>query len=116
MILGIFVICHAGVSLVAAQGIPDLKIEAHPFSCDNANQRCFLKNATLSWAEITLEAGEVELDLQKRTLIATNFVRYADSQILAILDRLEIDLDSQQGIFYNVAIGLKLCFRLELFS
>ncbi len=104
MVIGFFCIWNAGVAFVAAQGLPNLQIEAKDPFFDQINQIYRFKNATLSWADINLEAGEVEIDMKKRTLLATSFVRFSDERIIAILDRLEIDLKTEKAIFYDAAI------------
>lgn len=80
----------------------ELKIETQSYLIDG--QTYSAENATLTWADITVEAGIVSFDLESKSLVASNFVRYTDSRIIAILDRLELDLNTQQGIFYNVAL------------
>lgn len=87
---------------VQAQSASDLKIDTQSYSLDG--ETYVMNNATLRWADITLEAGEVRLNLQKKTLQATQFVRFSDSRIVAILNRLELDLNTQKGVFYNVAL------------
>ena len=88
--------------MAAAQGISELKIETQSYYLDD--QTYIAENATLTWADITLEAGKVSFNLENKSLIASDFVRFTDSRIIAILDRLEFDLNTQQGIFYNVAL------------
>ncbi len=88
--------------MAAAQGISELKIETQSYYLDD--QTYIAENATLTWADITLEAGKVSFNLESRSLIASDFVRFTDSRIIAILDRLEFDLNTQQGIFYNVVL------------
>ncbi|MBF0277979.1 MAG: LPS-assembly protein LptD [SAR324 cluster bacterium] len=102
--IGFCFLWNAGVSQVSAQGLPELKIEAQSPYFDQINQLYRLKNATLNWSDISLDAGEVEIDLKNKKLTATGFVRFADKRIIAILDRLEIDMITEKGIFYNVVI------------
>ena len=80
----------------------ELKIETRTYFIDG--QTYTAENATLTWADVTVEAGIVSFDLESKSLVASDFVRYTDSRIIAILDRLELDLNTQQGTFYNVAL------------
>ena len=90
------------IPLVTAQGLSELKIETQTYYLED--QTYVAENATLTWADITLEAGKVRFNLENRSLVASDFVRFTDSRIIAIVDRLEIDLNTQQGIFYNVTL------------
>lgn len=102
LICATLIVWHNSVSPLEAQGTSDLKIDTQSYALDG--QTYIIKNATLNWADITLEAGEVQFNLDTKKLTATHFVRFTDSRIVAILDRLEIDLNTQQGIFHNVTL------------
>ncbi len=93
---------NLSIPFVAAQVMSELKIETRTYSFDG--QTYIAENATLTWADITVEAGIVSFNPESKSLVASDFVRYTDSRIIAILDRLELDLNTQQGIFYNVAL------------
>ena len=92
----------SSLSGVKAQSTSDVQIDTQSYALDG--QTYILKNATLTWADITLEAGEVRFNLQTEKLTATQFVRFSDSRILAMVDRLELDLKTQTGTFYNVVL------------
>ncbi|MBF0288872.1 MAG: LPS-assembly protein LptD [SAR324 cluster bacterium] len=103
-IMMVFMIFFCKTSRVAAQDSSDLKIQTQSYFLDQTNEVYTYTNATLEWADIHLEAGEIKLDRKNQKLTATHFVRFIDSRVIAILDRLEIDLKTQRGIFYNVAL------------
>ncbi len=83
---------------------PSLKIQTPSYTFDRLTDTYIYENATIEWGDISLEAGEFRLDRKNRKLTASEFVRYSDARILAIVDRLEIDLDTKEGVFYDVAL------------
>lgn len=89
-------------SSTAAQSLPELKIQTQSHKLDNGV--LVFESALLQWSDISLEAGEIRLNLEEKTLTANSFVRYSDARVIAIMDQLSIDMNTQKGIFHNVTL------------
>ena len=80
-----------------------LNIETRSYVHDTETGDFIYRDALISWDDMTLEGTEIRLDPRK-TAVAEGYVRFKREKLLAVMDRLELDLEKRTGVFYNAII------------
>ena len=78
-----------------------LNIETRSYVYDPESGDFIYHDALISWEDMTLEGTEIRLDPEQNTAIAEGYVRFKKEKILIVMDRLEVDLKTRTGVFYN---------------
>ena len=78
-----------------------LNIETRSYVHDPETGDFIYRDALVSWKDMTLEGTEIRLDPEKNTAVAEGYVRFKREKLLAVMDRLELNLEKRTGVFYN---------------
>lgn len=89
---------------IKAQSVPDLKIQTQSYSHDRVQDIYTYRNAKIVWKEYSLEGTEIQYNRKKNTLTASGFVRFVDPRIIAVVERIEIDLNTENGVMSNAIV------------
>ena len=81
-----------------------LNIETRSYVHDTETGDFIYRDALISWDDMTLEGTEIRLDPEKNSAVAEGYVRFKREKLLAVMDRLELDLEKRTGVFYNAII------------
>ena len=81
-----------------------LNIETRSYVHDTETGDFIYRDALISWDDMTLEGTEIRLDPEKNSAVAEGYVRFKREKLLAVMDRLELDLEKRTGVFYNAVI------------
>ena len=77
-----------------------LNIETRSYVHDTDTGEFIYRDALISWDDMTLEGTEIRLDPEKNSAVAEGYVRFKREKLLAVMDRLELDLEKLTGVFY----------------
>ncbi len=78
-----------------------VNIETRSYVHDPESGDFIYHDALITWEDMTLEGTEIRLDPEQNTAIAEGYVRFKREKLLAVMDRLEMDLETRTGVFYN---------------
>ncbi|MEL0229959.1 MAG: LPS-assembly protein LptD, partial [Deltaproteobacteria bacterium] len=81
-----------------------MNIETRSYVHDTETGDFIYRDALISWDDMTLEGTEIRLDPEKNSAVAEGYVRFKREKLLAVMDRLELDLEKRTGVFYNAII------------
>ena len=84
--------------------ISQYKIQTQSYYHDPQTATFVYSNAKIELDGMTLEGTEIRLDTDKKSLVATGFIRYTDEKIVATADRLEMDLNTGELFMYNAVV------------
>ncbi len=81
-----------------------LNIETSSYVLNPETNTYLYRNAKVTWENITLEGTEIRMDPERKTAVAEGYVRFKQDQMLIVMDRLEVDLEQNTGVFYNTIL------------
>ena len=81
--------------------VPQLSIQAQSYLHNLEEGTYLYHNATVEWEEISVESTEILYHPEKNKLTAKGYVRVTESDMIAVMDELEINIKNGNGIFRN---------------
>ncbi|MEC9296397.1 MAG: LPS-assembly protein LptD, partial [SAR324 cluster bacterium] len=81
--------------------VPQLSIQTQSYLHNPEEGTYLYHNAKVEWEGISVESTEILYHPEKNKLTAKGYVRVTESDMIAVMDELEINIKNGNGIFRN---------------